>query len=47
MNAGHCFGTVADGKTDAQVELLRDELTVVTNQMFDHLQSKVRVEREP
>jgi hypothetical protein len=40
------LGTLADGKTDAQVEVLRDELTVVANQMFDHLQSKVRVERE-
>jgi hypothetical protein len=40
------LGTLADGKTDAQVEILRDELTVVANQMFDHLQSKVRVERE-
>jgi hypothetical protein len=40
------LGTLADGKTDAQVETLRDELTVVANQMFDHLQSKVRVDRE-
>jgi limonene-1,2-epoxide hydrolase len=40
------LGTLADGKTDAQVETLRDELTVVANQMFDHLQSKVRGEQE-
>jgi hypothetical protein len=40
------LGTLADGKTDAQVKALRDELTVVANQMLDHLQSKVRGERE-
>jgi hypothetical protein len=40
------LGSSADGKTDAQIEVLRDELTVIANQMFDHLQSKVRVDRE-
>jgi hypothetical protein len=40
------LGTLAEGKTDSQVEAIRDELEVVANQMFDHLQSKVRGERE-
>jgi hypothetical protein len=40
------LGTLANGKSDAQVELLRDELEVVANQMFDHLQSRVRVDAE-
>lgn len=40
------LGTLANGKSDEQVEVLRDELTAVANQMFDHLQSKVRIDRE-
>jgi hypothetical protein len=40
------LGATADGKSDVQVEQWRDDLTVVANQMFDHLQSKVRVDAE-
>lgn len=40
------LGDLANGKTDAQVEEWRDSLTVVANQMFDHLKSKVRIEAE-
>jgi hypothetical protein len=40
------LGDAANGKTDEQIERLRDELSTVANQMYDHLQAKVRVERE-
>ena len=40
------LGDLASGKTDVQVEAWRDNLTVVANQMFDHLKSKMRVEPE-
>lgn len=38
------LGTLANDKSDAQVESLRDELEVVANQMFDHMQSRLRIE---
>jgi hypothetical protein len=40
------LGILAVGKTDTQVKVLRDELEVVANQMFDHLQSRLRVDPE-
>ncbi len=40
------LGDVTNGKSDAQVEEWRDGLAVIANQMFDHLQTKVRAERE-
>ncbi|GEM_PF-1581141 len=36
------LGSIADGKTGAQVAYLGDELAVVANHMFDHLQVKLR-----
>jgi hypothetical protein len=40
------LGDAAQGKTDEQIEVFRNELVTVANQMYDHLQSKVRVERD-
>lgn len=40
------LGDAAIGKTDEQIEVFRDELVNVANQMYDHLQGKVRVERD-
>lgn len=36
------LGTLADGKTDAEVEDWRDKLTAVANEMYDALQSHLR-----
>jgi hypothetical protein len=38
------LGEVATGKTDEEVATWRDELTVVANQVYDHLQARLRKE---
>ena len=38
------LGEAATGKSDDQIKAWRDSLTVAANQIFDHLQSKIKVD---
>ncbi len=40
------LGASAEGKTDEQIERLRDELVVVANDMYDHLVRQTAVSQE-
>jgi len=40
------LGDLAKGKTDVQILRWHDRLSIVANQMYDHLQTKVRVSPE-
>ena len=40
------LGASADGKTDEEIEKLRDQLGVLANEMYDSLNQRAAVDRE-